>query len=78
MAYHNETCGCADCGNYGQVFNPIAIHNQSCGCAECANYPRATRVTKDPTLPSPDFQMVAVPLNLLDDVHALIAKGKKS
>lgn len=30
--YHNETCGCADCGNYGQAFNPRAIHNQSCGC----------------------------------------------
>lgn len=38
MGYHNATCGCADCGNYGQVFNPRAIHNQSCGCAECGNY----------------------------------------
>lgn len=38
MGYHNETCGCAECGNYGQPYNPHAIHNQSCGCAECGNY----------------------------------------
>ena len=38
MAYHNPTCGCAECGNYGQVYNPTAIHNQSCGCAQCGNY----------------------------------------
>ncbi len=25
--YHNETCGCAECRNYGQVYNPLAIHN---------------------------------------------------
>lgn len=38
MWIHNPTCGCAECGNYGQVRNPKAIHNQSCGCAECQNY----------------------------------------
>lgn len=38
MWIHNPTCGCAECGNYGQVYNPRAIHNQSCGCAECGNY----------------------------------------
>jgi len=44
MAYHNSTCGCADCGNYGQIYNPNAIHNQSCGCAECGNYEQRTQV----------------------------------
>ncbi len=38
MWIHNPTCGCAECGNYGQSYNPRAIHNQSCGCAECGNY----------------------------------------
>jgi hypothetical protein len=42
MMYHNETCGCAECANYGQTFNPMAIHNQSCGCPACGNYPQAT------------------------------------
>jgi uncharacterized protein (DUF4415 family) len=42
MGYvHNPTCGCAECGNYGQPYNPNAIHNQSCGCARCGNYPNA-------------------------------------
>src|SRR4051812_14247355 len=41
MAYHNDTCGCADCANYGQTFNPQAIHNQSCGCPACGNYSHA-------------------------------------
>ena len=41
MWIHNPTCGCAECGNYGQVPNPRAIHNQSCGCAECQNYGNA-------------------------------------
>lgn len=35
---HNATCGCAECRNYGQSYNPSAIHNQSCGCARCGNY----------------------------------------
>jgi hypothetical protein len=42
MSWHNETCGCAECGNYGQRYNPHAIHDQSCGCAECGNYPTAS------------------------------------
>lgn len=49
MSYHNETCGCADCGNYGQPYNPGAIHNQSCGCAECGNYPQAPSLVHQPT-----------------------------
>ncbi len=44
MAMHNDTCGCADCGNYGQPYNPRAIHNQSCGCEECGNYAQASHV----------------------------------
>ena len=44
MAYHNPTCGCADCGNYGQIYNPRAIHNQSCGCEVCGNYPQKSQV----------------------------------
>lgn len=44
MTYHNETCGCAECRNYGQIFNPLAIHNQSCGCAACQNYPKTIPV----------------------------------
>lgn len=47
MAYHNATCGCADYGNYGQVFNPRAIHNQSYGCAECGNYDHKGRGLAD-------------------------------
>ena len=73
MAYHNETCGCAECGNYGQIFNPVAIHNQSCGCAACNNYPKATRVINNAPS-SPAVEMVAVPVDLLEEVRALIAK----
>ena len=54
MAYHNPTCGCAECGNYGQVYNPSAIHNQSCGCAECGNYDYVRRSTvRNPSAASP-------------------------
>ena len=38
MGIHNDTCGCAECGNYGQSYNHGAIHNQSCGCEACGNY----------------------------------------
>lgn len=38
MAYHNSTCGCAECGNYGQRSRGTWIHNPTCGCAECGNY----------------------------------------
>ena len=42
-------------------------------------YPRATRVVKDATqpatVPSPAFHLVAVPLDLLEEVRAIIAKG---
>ncbi len=44
MAYHNSTCGCPECRNYGQAFNPGAIHNQSCGCDTCGNYPQRSQV----------------------------------
>lgn len=99
MAIHNDTCGCAECGNYGQVYNPKAIHNQSCGCPECGNYaePRQVqsvaaqpapvaagstsqerqgsvshRAAKEPA--APEIEMVAVPVELLDEVRALIAR----
>lgn len=74
MGYHNETCGCAECGNYGQPYNPRAIHNQSCGCAECGNYPQASHAWSKPAPPAPDVVMLAVPVKLLDEVRALIAR----
>ncbi len=40
----NDTCGCADCGNYEQSYNPSAIHNQSCGCDKCGNYGQASQM----------------------------------
>jgi hypothetical protein len=79
MAIHNDTCGCAECGNYGQIYNPHAIHNQSCGCAECGNYPKPPSVwskATDRTPPTPKAEMVAVPVELLDEVHALISKHR--
>jgi hypothetical protein len=53
MAMHNDTCGCADCGNYGQPYNPGAIHNQSCGCAACGNYPQSSHVQSVAAQPTP-------------------------
>src|SRR5436190_5404454 len=53
MTYHNATCGCADCGNYGQRYNPQAIHNQSCGCAACGNYEQARPVSDKVAPPKP-------------------------
>lgn len=78
MAFHNDTCGCAECGNYGQVYNPRAIHNQSCGCAECGNYPPATRILRKAAPEVHEAEMVAVPVGLLDEVRALIAKYRKA
>jgi len=72
MTYHNGTCGCADCGNYGQVYNPQAIHNQSCGCAACGNYEQATRATP----PTPKVVMVEVPTELAEEVYALIRRRR--
>lgn len=74
MGYHNETCGCAECGNYGQRYNPHAIHNQSCGCAECGNYPQAAVARPTVDQAPATVEMVAVPVGLLDDVRALIAR----
>jgi hypothetical protein len=96
MSFHNETCGCAECGNYGQAYNPGAIHNQSCGCAKCGNYSStvqsvpvqaAPSVTGSPSKkrkrsgvrraakqPAPGVEMVAVPVELLDEVRAMIAR----
>ena len=74
MSYHNETCGCAECGNYGQVYNPHAIHNQSCGCAECGNY---TQTVSIPAQSEPKVELVAVPVELLEEVRALIARGPR-
>ena len=120
MGWHNDTCGCAEYGNYGQRYNPRAVHNQSCGCAECGNYastadtsepaaPGEAVVLAEPALalprddeqglpvasragpasavkkrkasakprvssgPNTGVEMVAVPVELLDDVRALIA-----
>jgi hypothetical protein len=102
MSWHNDTCGCAECGNYGQRYNPRAIHNQSCGCSECGNYdslpisqlhseaaqptpsvaaepaPSITGLApknrkKAAKKPAPGFKMVAVPVEFLQEVHALIA-----
>jgi len=70
MVYHNETCGCAECGNYGQVYNPGAIHNQSCGCAECGNYPPPATVAPAASA----IELVAVPVELLDEVRSLIVR----
>lgn len=77
MAYHNETCGCADYGNYGQVYNPRAIHNQSCGCEACGNYPTARTVQIADRAAEPKTTMVAVPVELLDEVNKLIVGRSK-
>jgi hypothetical protein len=77
MAIHNDTCGCAECGNYGQIYNPGAIHNQSCGCAECGNYPQTFGVPSKIAAPAPsasEVVTVAVPVELLDEVRALIGR----
>jgi hypothetical protein len=78
MTYHNPTCGCAECGNYGQVFNPLAIHNQSCGCAVCQNYPKAMPVAKSVRSSAQHIEMIEVPVELAAEVRALIAQRKKS
>ena len=79
MTYHNETCGCAECGNYGQSYNPQAIHNQSCGCAECGNYPQTSSVRSKGARPAPSAPeevMVAVPVQFLEEVRALIGRQR--
>lgn len=77
MGYHNETCGCADCGNYGQVYNPRAIHNQSCGCAECGNYSVASTTTTSAAPAIGATKLIDVPIELEDEVRALIAAKTK-
>ena len=78
MAIHNETCGCAECGNYGQSYNMKAKHNQSCGCAECGNYPQAARGASKVTPTTSATEMVAVPVAILAEVRALIAKHEQT
>jgi hypothetical protein len=78
MSYHNETCGCAECGNYGQIYNPRAIHNQSCGCAECGNYPTISSPGMQTTTSKPKVVMVGVPVALLDDVRKFIAQRESA
>ena len=78
MGWHNDTCGCADCGNYGQIYNPAAIHNQSCGCAECGNYPQAIRAVRQAAPATLETELVAVPVDLLEEVRALIAQRQKA
>lgn len=73
MSIHNDTCGCAECGNYGQRYNPGAIHNQSCGCAECGNYAPPTASGKSGSSSAPDVEYIAVPAELAAEVRALIA-----
>jgi hypothetical protein len=70
MSYHNETCGCADCGNYGQPYNPRAIHNQSC---ECGNYPVASSVKANAAPATSATKRIDVPIELEDEVRAFIA-----
>jgi len=77
MGYHNETCGCADCGNYGQPYNPRAIHNQSCGCAQCGNYPVASRVKTDSAPVTGATKLVDVSIGLEDEVRPLIVAETK-
>jgi hypothetical protein len=72
MAIHNDTCGCAECGNYGQRYNPDAIHNQSCGCAQCGNYGPFCGTPKAKSAPKQGTVMIAVPAALVDEVLALI------
>ena len=78
MGIHNDTCGCAECGNYGQRNNPRAGHNQSCGCAECGNYGPAAGAPKVSGAAEPEGEMVAVPAELLDEVRALIAGRRRT
>ena len=78
MAYHNATCGCAECRNYGQVYNPRAIHNQSCGCAECGNYPQKSSAVSEAAPSESSVEMVAVPVDLLEEVRAMIALRNKA
>jgi len=78
MGYHNETCGCAECGNYGQPYNPRAIHNQSCGCAECGNYPVASSVKTSAPPVTGATKRIDVPIELEDEVRALIAAKTKT
>lgn len=77
MGYHNDTCGCADCGNYGQPYNPRAVHNQSCGCAECGNYPLASSVKTNATTARGATNLISVPVELEDAVRTLIATTTK-
>ena len=76
MAYHNPTCGCAECGNYGLIYNPTAIHNQSCGCAQCGNYPSTSRYTVESAFPTPSEVPLLVPTDLADEIRAFIAQRK--
>lgn len=77
MAYHNDTCGCADRGNYGQPYNPRAIHNQSCGCAACGNYPLASSVKANTVHARGATTPIDVPVELEDAVRAFIAATTK-
>jgi hypothetical protein len=72
MGYHNDTCGCADCGNYGQPFNPLAIHNQSCGCATCGNYPERPTAARQL-----DTVLIAVPVEFEARVRTLVAGSRE-
>jgi hypothetical protein len=77
MSYHNETCGCADCGNYGQPYNPHALHNQSCGCAACGNYPVVSSIKNNAGAATGATKVIAVPIELEHEVRALIAAKAK-
>jgi hypothetical protein len=76
MWIHNPTCGCADCGNYGQPYNPHAIHNQSCGCPKCGNYPPSNKVepvTSEPNLEVEKVVLTPELLDLLDRICSALA-----
>lgn len=76
MPIHNDTCGCAECGNYGQVYNPRAVHNQSCGCAECQNYGPFCGAPKQAKKIERDTVLIEVPVELEEQVRDLIARHK--
>jgi len=71
MWIHNPTCGCAECGNYGQPYNAHAIHNQSCGCSKCGNYPPASKARPVTSQPKSEVTQVVLTPELLDLVDRI-------
>jgi hypothetical protein len=76
MGFHNDTCGCPDCGNYGQRYNPGAVHNQSCGCPQCGNYGPFCGAPKRAKQDEQDTVLIEVPVELEEEVRALIVRHR--